>query len=308
MIYNNISNSSSLLILKMDIYEKRFLIPIIEYEVFDKETKKKLDLNICKDLQIEISIPANIDEKNLFKYNPNSDDYNDICFPYTTKNKTDITIKDKRNEYKNNNLSLCESNCNYIDYNSTTKNVLCKCNIKMKFPLISEIEINKDKLLNNFKDVKNTNNINVVKCYYTLFKKEGIIKNIGNYFICIIIIISIILSIYFAAKGYNTFKNRIEKILNQNKKEKIKNNPPKIKFKKKYKLNEMKTIGEIIDKSNSILNKPTNIIKNKNKNIPRHKTKHNTFIGRKKNKLNTKTIYNNNTIETYNDYELNNLI
>ena len=88
----------------------------------------------------------------------------------------------------------------------------------MKFPLISEIEINKDKLLNNFKDVKNTNNINVVKCYYTLFKKEGIIKNIGNYFICIIIIISIILSIYFAAKGYNTFKNRIEKILNQNKK------------------------------------------------------------------------------------------
>ena len=217
-LYNNISNSSSLLILKMDIYEKGFLIPIIEYEVYDKETKKKLDLNICKDLQIEISIPANIDEKNLFKYNPNSDDYNDICFPYTTKNKTDITIKDKRNEYKNNNLSLCESNCNYIDYNSTTKNVLCKCNIKMKFPLISEIEINKDKLLNNFKDVKNTNNINVVKCYYTLFKKEGIIKNIGNYFICIIIIISIILSIYFAAKGYNTFKNRIEKILNQNKK------------------------------------------------------------------------------------------
>ena len=68
-LYNNISENSSLLILKMDIYEKGLLIPTIEYEVFNIETKEPLDLNLCKDIKIKLNIPVNIDEKNLFKYN-----------------------------------------------------------------------------------------------------------------------------------------------------------------------------------------------------------------------------------------------
>ena len=37
------------------------------------------------------------------------------------KNKTYIILKDRRNEYINNNLSLCESNCEYEGYDINTK-------------------------------------------------------------------------------------------------------------------------------------------------------------------------------------------
>ena len=119
------------------------------------------------------------------------------------KYNTDIILKDRRNEFIDNNLSLCENNCNYKGYDNNTKKVLCECFIKIKFPLISEIVINRDRLLNNFKDIKNIININIMKCYYTLFTKIGLIKNIGNYIMSILIIFTIILAILFKLKGYN---------------------------------------------------------------------------------------------------------
>lgn len=49
-----------------------------------------------------------------------------------------------------------------------------------------------------------------MKCYYTLFKKQGLIKNLGNYIISIIILIEIFLCIIFKVKGYYNLKNKID--------------------------------------------------------------------------------------------------
>ena len=180
-IYYNISNNISLIILKIDIFVKGFLIPIIEYEVYNSETKEKLNLKICEDIKIIINIPVEIDENNLFKYNSSNEYYNDICHIYTTMYKTDIILQDRRNEFIQNNLSLCVKKCEYIKYDLNTKKTVCECFIKKEFPLISEIEINNGILLKNFKDIKNYMNLNVMKCYYKLFRKEGLINNIGYY-------------------------------------------------------------------------------------------------------------------------------
>ena len=91
-IFYNISDNITLLIFKIDIMEKGLLIPIIEYEVYNSDTKEKLDLTICNDIKIDISYSVSIDENNLYKYNISSDYYNDICYPYTTENKTDIIL------------------------------------------------------------------------------------------------------------------------------------------------------------------------------------------------------------------------
>ena len=200
--YYNISYNTSLLILKKDIYQNGLLIPIIEYEIYNIKTKEKLDLNICKNIKIDINIHVIIDENNLFKYNSSNEYYNDICFPFTTENNTDIILIDRRNDFINNNLSLCEKDCIYKEYNLNTKKVLCECNIKNYFRSIPEITIDKDKLLNNFKDIKKIININIMKCYYTLFSKNGLMKNIGNYIIIIIIIIAFIFSILFKIKEF----------------------------------------------------------------------------------------------------------
>ena len=157
------------MVLKVDIFQEGVLIPFIEYEVYNSETKVKLDLSACKDIKIEISIPVSINESELFKYDISSDYYNDICFSYQEKNKADTIINDRRNEYLNNSLSVCEENCEYGGYDYSNKRVLCECYTKIAFPIISEVEINKDKLLNNFKDIKSTININVIKCYKEVF-------------------------------------------------------------------------------------------------------------------------------------------
>ena len=83
--------------------------------------KKILDLSIWQDIKIAIYNPVIIDENNLFKYNLSSEYYNNLCYPYKTKYKTDIILKDRRKEYINNNLSLCENNCQYKGYDVITK-------------------------------------------------------------------------------------------------------------------------------------------------------------------------------------------
>ena len=177
----------------MDIYEDVLLIPIIEYIIFNIDTKEKLDLNICKDLKIDINIPVNINENNLFTYNSSSEYYNDICSTYTTENNTDIILSDRKKECIKNNMFLCENKCDLKEYNYNSKKVLCYCKVKTTFSLVSKIIINKDEIFNNIKDIKNIRNINIMNCYYKLFKKEGIIKNIGNYIITIIILLNIFL-------------------------------------------------------------------------------------------------------------------
>ena len=183
LIYN-ISNNDTLLIFKMDIYEDGLLIPIIEYNIFNIDTKEKLDLNICKDTKIDINIPVNIDENNLFKYNSSSEYYNDICSTYTTENNTDIILSDRKKEGVKNNMFLCENKCDLKEYNDNSKKVLCECEVKTKFSLVSEIKINKDEIFNNIKDIKNIINVNIMKCYHKLFKR---------------------------IKGYNKLKNKINK-------------------------------------------------------------------------------------------------
>ena len=304
-------------------------------KTYNSQTKKKLDLDVCKGIKININIPVSIDEDNLFKYNSSSEYYNDICYTYTTKYKTDIILKDRQIEFFNNNLSVCEANCEYNGYNQENKNVLCECFVKIEFPLISEIVINKDKLLNNFGDVESLININVMKCYRLLFRKKGLLFNIANYILIVIILIKILLLILFIIKGNKYFDNIINQIINNKnnqknkivkeskngnkntnkilgKKEKIKrkgpikikNNPPKIKKKskniKKRNINIMKTIGDINGKSYSNLDLD---IKGNSKNFNRNKNNKN-----QKCLLNNKRkTFINNTIINYNDYELNNL-
>jgi hypothetical protein len=155
----NISKNESLIIFKKDKYQKGSLTPKIDYEIYDLKNKTKLELDICENIKIEILLPCdNLEKKDEFKYNISSEYYNDICFPYTTENDTDIILSDRRNEYIINNMSLCENNCEYSGYNSKTKKVICNCEIK-KYE--NENETSKEILLNNFVNVYDKINLKI---------------------------------------------------------------------------------------------------------------------------------------------------
>ena len=75
------------------------------------------------------------------------------------------------------------------------------------------MHINKTKLYNNFVDIKNLANINILTCYKTLLTKDSLIYNIGSYVVIAILIFHIICIIIFYAKQYKLLKLKIKDIV-----------------------------------------------------------------------------------------------
>ena len=260
--YYNISDNESLLMFKVDYLDKFFLHSSVEYEVYDYKERKQLNLSICENISIEIDFPlsSSINENELFRYNLSSDYYYDRCFPYTTDNGTDIILNDRKNEYYNNNMSLCEENCEFYGYDNENNKALCKCKVKTKLFNKSKPNFDKEifvKLLN----IKNTINIYVLKCFKLFFSKNGLIRNIGSYILLLIIASNIGLLIYFLVKEYNYLYLKIDELIISNKNE-VKLNRAYTKTKKKHKAK-----GINIKKKNTFRASKNQIVTNKNKKL-----------------------------------------
>ena len=234
-------------------------IPKVEYELyypFYNQSFKKLNLEPCKNTKVEITIPVRI-EDDIDKYNPNSKYYNDICSKATSDNGTDITLNDRKTEFINNNMSLCEENCRLINYDYETEKVKCSCDIKLNIPLFEDIRFNKDLLYKSFTDINNIINIKLLKCYKYVFNKS-IIRNCGFFILLSIILLFFICLIIFLSTSFKKLKMNIYNIIspsntknnniNKNTKivtKKVKNNDNikvKINDNKKVKINDDKKV------------------------------------------------------------------
>ena len=211
---------------------EKFFVPIVGYEIFNPITKQILDLNKCRNSKIDIILPANIRDNELFKHNPNNNYYKDKCSSYQNEKGVDLTIYDRKKEYNDKNLALCPNNCDYADYNNEKKKVLCQCEPQYNSSLITlDKIINGKKLLHNFKDIKKFINIDVIQCYKKFLTLNGLKNNIGSYIILSIILIYILGLISFLIKGYKLLTEKMEKIIKnyeiQNKSENLTlSNPP----------------------------------------------------------------------------------
>ena len=277
--YYNIKEDEQLLIFKSERSKEGALVPTIEYEVYDIN-KNKLNLSICKDVKIDIEIPVLIDEYDLVKYNSSSEYYKDSCYTYTTQNGTDITLEDRKKEFVNNNISLCEDNCQFEGYDSETKKIKCQCQTKSEVSFVSEIYDIKDKLLEDFNDMKEKTNI--FKCVKLLFSKEGLKSNIGSYTILVIMGLNIVLIFIFSLNGTSFTQNEINKALKTS--------------------NLISDTNNGDNKYNSDMNYNNNYNMNNNFNMNNNNTDN-------KNNYNNVSINNNNMINyNNNDMSNNNMI
>ena len=156
----------------------------VEYEVyynFSSNNLTKLNLSFCEGIKVDISIPRDIPNSEIDKYNKSSGFYNDICYTFTSDSGTDKPLKDRQDDYNKNNLSLCEEGCDFTSYNQISKKVVCSCDTKTSISKISDIKVDKNKLIANFKDIKNVGNFKMLSCIKLLFIIENIFKNSGNY-------------------------------------------------------------------------------------------------------------------------------
>ena len=210
--FSNIEPNEELVIFKINHKIPDSKTQIIEYTIFTINGVQ-LNLDICKDSIIQHNIPVDINEKDLYKYNPKSEFYNDICFPYTSNSGTDMTNYDRKNEFNENNMALCENNCEFKEYNKDNKKVICDCKVKSIFNTLDGLD--KKDLFEKFTNYKNLFNLEVFKCVKLLFSKKGLSKNIGSYIILSILFIYLINLILFLTKGYNLFIIKINKAVEQ---------------------------------------------------------------------------------------------
>ena len=207
-----------LLVFKMDVKLDESSPTYIEYEVYSPLNKTKLDLSLCENTQIDIYVPLNLDNNtnDLFAsmikngidiLNKNDSFYNDICTSFTSDDGTDMTLNDRQTTYYNEDIHLCEDNCEYISYNTMNGKAKCQCPIKKQINDIKIISYDND--LKSILDIKTVSNIELIKCYKLTFSKDGLKNNYGC--IILIIMISIFISLIIA---YNiNHKKYISKIL-----------------------------------------------------------------------------------------------
>ena len=97
--------------------------------------------------------------------NRSSGYYNDICYTSTTEDGTDILLKDRQTEYIQKDKIICQEDCDFIEYDYNTNNAKCSCKVKESSSSVADMNINKAKLLDNFKNIKNIANFNFLVCY-----------------------------------------------------------------------------------------------------------------------------------------------
>ena len=208
-----IDDNLPLIIFKYDYFKPNSKAPFIGYNIFHPVTNEKLDITYCKDELINFNIPVSIDEDNVFKYDPNSDYYNNECTSHTSENGTDIVLNDRQNEFNKNNMSLCENSCEFAGYEKETKKAICECEIRYQQLSISEIANDNEIFYNNFSSNNKSSNTITMKCYYTLFTKDGLVENVGSYILIFRVALFISTGINYWKCGHRLLEEDMDEIL-----------------------------------------------------------------------------------------------
>ena len=223
--YYNLDTLLPLIILLINSNSKSdSLVNTLNYYIYS-QNGEKLDLSLCSDIKISVyntirdNGTVNIDliklltNEGINLFDINDIFYQDRCFPFGL-NGNDVTINDRIKDIYYN-ISICESKCDFLEYNEVNKRVECDCTIKNNF----EETIKKKQVTNFFKSINNRINYELLKCYpvFKYFKKK-FYKNIGFWSYLVIfsnILFGFLFYLFYLKRKFYT------EIYNNFKKEKI---------------------------------------------------------------------------------------
>ena len=298
----NLEKTDSLIVFKIDIKSEDKSQTYVHYEIYEPYNYTLLNISLCEN-KIIINTPIDLSDDSIMLYDnlkqygynifDSSDDfYTDVCSTFTTPNGTDMLIEERKKKIysMNGNYTMCQTGCNFILYNTTTKKSMCDCEIRNESIdfVIDEEHFSTKKLAKEFLSTITNSNFIVLKCYKLAFNFNKVFKNIGRIIMSVILIfylVSLLCYIIFERKKIDIFIN----IILDNKNSLSKNtknihNPiqseEEIKKKNKKEKKEKKTNSNSKNKSKSKENKGSKN-KRKKKNEPPKKSKDNKKEQRK---------------------------
>ena len=198
-----LSEEEELMIIKGDTLKEfsDILGTSVEYQIFSTSLGAFLPLGDCQEGGATVTVTNPFNPQYLINqfqsktgsvvvngynvFDVNSPFYNDICTEFTNENGNDVLLDDRRKDYFNENINLCETGCKFVGYNISTNLYTCICNIK-PVPGVEAEEYTGDIVTNempkDFKDlISKRSNIEVFKCASQVFSSKGQKKNFGSY-------------------------------------------------------------------------------------------------------------------------------
>ena len=146
-------------------------------------------------------------DQDLVFYDKNNKLFNDICYVYTSKEKTDMAIEDRIKEFYYE-INLCENNCSLLKIYDKEKNPrsLCQCQIKENLNIEDE---------NYSFDVKNSYenskaNVNALKCAKEVFGKNKIVSNSLFWIFIILLFVEVLVIINILFCGKSVIENMLK--------------------------------------------------------------------------------------------------
>jgi hypothetical protein len=174
---------------------------IVQDKIISKLINSNIDINYLKHLA----------EQNIDIFDLTSDFYTDICYEFDSPlpGNKDIPLKDRVRLFFPN-ISLCEDNCQIKGINMTTFKSICECKFDKIFN--SDFFGNNFLIKNEFKEIENTlksTNIEVLKCYKSIFIYKYFISCTGGFLIMGLIIIQVVLTIIYYYNNFHDIKRYI---------------------------------------------------------------------------------------------------
>ena len=205
---HKLEENEDLIIFKIEYIYPYIKIPIIEYQIFNKNGMRKLNLNHCKNVKVLYYIPKKINNYEEYKYNPQHPYYTEKCVIIDNNFSSDLVLFDRKNEFNKNNMSLCESMCTFKGY--VNNHIICECEIKLKFNSFFSVKSDKYSLIYRF-DINaiNENNFWTINCFLNGKAKFLLMFNLYSIFNIIIFILIISGAVLFKKKEYNLINKKI---------------------------------------------------------------------------------------------------
>ena len=201
---------------KTEVTQDTIKVPKIEFDIYYKNGSnlEKIDLSPCNTSKIIISLPAKL-STDIDKLNASSEYYNNKCYSAKSDKGTDIITKDRQKEFVENDLTLCQENCDFTFYNYSTERANCSCYYKGSPDSFAYMNINKTLLYENFGDSNDKieiSNLGITSCD-VLSSEENIKSNPGFFSLILILAIFVIIFILFCTKGYNMLENKMNEVI-----------------------------------------------------------------------------------------------
>ena len=210
--FYNIPSSESLIILKIDTVTPDEATNKVSYEIYSMKGEK-LDLSKCSNVTIDISYPINdgvnltygeeMSQDGIDIFDPTDEFFNNICYSYQTSNNKDIILKDRRN-YIYQNVSFCDSGCQYVGINYETKRVNCICVVPT-----GEEDEKKELTFREFTTNIFSNNIAIIKCIKEILLIS--VKNVGFWLTLTALVVILVLLIMLFIRDIKRLRKKIDR-------------------------------------------------------------------------------------------------